>query len=68
MRNKTKIVLSENFSIEMIKGIHEEWCHTGIRQIINRICPYYTAKNLIFNIKKYVRIVKYAKKINQEVK
>lgn len=52
IRNKEKIILSEELSIEMIKKTHNEWCHIGIRQTINKICPHYTARNLIKNIKK----------------
>lgn len=36
----------------MIKDIHIEWCHIGIRQIIKKLCPYYTSKNLTANIQK----------------
>lgn len=52
VRNKEKIILSESFSIELIKYIHFEWCHIGIKQMINRICPFYTAKNIVKNIGK----------------
>lgn len=52
VRNKEKIILSEKLSIELIKETHSEWCHTGIRQTTNKICPYYTATNLTENIKK----------------
>lgn len=52
VRNREKIVLSEKLSLELIKGIHSEWCHIGIKQMMNRICPYYTAKNITANIKK----------------
>jgi transposase InsO family protein len=50
IRNKEKIVLSEEFSLQLIKEIHSEWCHIGIKQMMNRICSYYTAKNMISNI------------------
>lgn len=52
IRNREKIILSEKASIDMIKKIHNEWCHIGIRQTINRICPYYTTRNLTEKIKK----------------
>lgn len=52
VRNKEKIILSEKLSLELIKGIHSEWCHIGIKQTMNRICPYYAAKNITANIKK----------------
>lgn len=51
-RNKEKIILTEELSIRLIERIHEDWCHIGIRQMINRICPYYTARKLTANIKK----------------
>lgn len=50
VRNKEKIILSEELSIKLIRKIHREWGHTGIRQTMNRICPYYTSKNLTENI------------------
>lgn len=52
VKKREKIILSENFSIELIKKIHKEWCHTGITQTSMKISPYYTAKNLVRNIKK----------------
>lgn len=52
IKNKEKIVLSENFSLSFIKKIHKEYCHIGITQMQNKITPYYTAKNLRQNIKK----------------
>lgn len=52
VKNKKKIVLSEKLSLELIKEIHSEWCHLGITQMMNRICPHYTAKNMTANIKK----------------
>ncbi|KAK2575226.1 hypothetical protein KPH14_012691 [Odynerus spinipes] len=36
----------------MIKEMHSEWCHIGVRQMVYKICPYYTAKNLTDNIRK----------------
>lgn len=52
VRNKEKIILSERLSLQLIKEIHSEWCHIGIKQMMNRVCPYYTAKNITENIKK----------------
>lgn len=52
IRNKEKIILSEELSLKLIREIHTEWCHIGIKQMINRVCPYYTAKNITENIKK----------------
>jgi len=42
-------------SLKLIKEIHSEGCHIGIKQTMNRICPYYTAKNITANIKKVCR-------------
>lgn len=52
IRNKEKIILSEKLSTEIIEQIHKEWFHIGTRQMINKICPYYTSRNLTKNIKK----------------
>lgn len=49
---KEKILLSEDFSTELIKKVHVFYCHLGIRQMQNKIKPIYTAKNLNENIKK----------------
>lgn len=51
-KNRKKIVLSEDFSIELIRNTHLDWFHIGINQLMKRICPYYTSKRLIENIKK----------------
>lgn len=32
--------------------MHRYYCHIGIEQMKKKICPYYTSKNLILNIKK----------------
>lgn len=37
--------MSEEFS-KVIKEVHKEWCHIGIRQMQKKISPFYTAKNL----------------------
>ena len=41
--------------IELIKSIHKELCHIGIRQMHKNISPIYTAKNLTKNIKHVCR-------------
>lgn len=48
---KERIVLSENYSKKFIKEVHEEYCHIGIKQMENKITPYYTANNLKNNMK-----------------
>ena len=52
VRKKDKIILSEQFSITLIKNIHEHLCHIGIRQMQLTIGPFYTANNLTQNINK----------------
>lgn len=49
-KNK-KIILTEEFSKVIIKYIHYTYCHIGVKQVENKIRPFYTAKNLIRNIK-----------------
>ncbi|XP_035724082.1 uncharacterized protein LOC118442503 [Vespa mandarinia] len=34
----------KKLSLKLIKEIYSEWCHIGIKQMTNRISPYYTAK------------------------
>lgn len=41
-----RIILSEEFSHQFIKNIHQYYCHIGIKQLQNKIKPFYTAKNL----------------------
>lgn len=48
---KEKIILTEEFSKKIIKSIHYMYCHIGIKQIENKIRPYYTSNNLLHNIK-----------------
>jgi len=50
VRNKEGIILSEELSTKVIDDIHKEWFHIGIRQMINKICPYYISRNLTTNI------------------
>jgi len=49
-RKKKKIVLSEEFCKKLIENIHKEFCHIGIKQMQNKILPYYTAENISKNI------------------
>lgn len=55
IKNREKIILSEQFSIRLLKTIHENMCHIGISQMQKTISPYYTAKNLTKNITKVCR-------------
>ncbi|KAM3964845.1 uncharacterized protein ACR2FA_001242 [Aphomia sociella] len=50
-KNKKKIILSEERSKTLIKDVHDTYCHIGRTQITNKITPFYTAKNIIANIK-----------------
>lgn len=49
-KNK-KIILSEDYSKEIIKKTHEKYCHTGINQTESKLKPFYTAPFLSENIK-----------------
>lgn len=62
INKKEKIILSEEFSIELIKKIHKEWGHTGITQTTMKISPYYATKNLIKNITKICNTCEVCKK------
>lgn len=55
-RDKEKIILSENFSIDFLMTIHEDLCHIGIGQMKNTISPFYTAKHLAQNIENICKI------------
>lgn len=55
VKKKEKIILSENFSLKLIKDVHECYGHIGINQLQNKISQYYTAKNLTNNIKKFCK-------------
>jgi hypothetical protein len=49
-RKIKKIMLSKEFSIKLIKNVHENLCHIGIKQMQKKIGIVYTAKNLTKNI------------------
>ncbi|CAB3244666.1 unnamed protein product [Arctia plantaginis] len=52
---KEKIIISEEFSSNFFKTIHENMCHIGIRQMQKMVSPYYSARNLTTNIRKICR-------------
>lgn len=52
IRRQQKIILSEAFSIKLLKNVHEDLCHIGIGQMQKTICSLYTANNLSKNIRK----------------
>lgn len=58
MKNKEKIIISEEFSKIIIKEVHKEWCHIGVKQMQRKISSKYTAKNLTRNIKEVCRSCK----------
>lgn len=55
IRKKEKIVLSEEFSVQLMENIHKNLCHIGIKQMQTKISPLYTAKNLTKNLKRICR-------------
>lgn len=55
LKLKEKIILSESFSKEFMRQIHEDYCHIGIIQLQKKIMPFYTARNLVKNIKETCR-------------
>ena len=52
IKKKEKIILTEEFSVKLIKKIHENLCHIGIKQMQKQISPIYTSKNLTKKHKK----------------
>ena len=50
-KKRQKIILSEDFSKQFIKKVHEYYCHIGINQLQSKVSTFYTAKNLMANIK-----------------
>lgn len=50
-KKRDKILLSEELNKLLIKDTHETYCHLGRTQMINKITPFYTSKNMITNIK-----------------
>lgn len=50
VKKQEKIILSEEFSKKIIKLIHENMCHIGIKQMQKKIGKFYTARNLTRNI------------------
>lgn len=55
VKKKEKIILSEEFSVKLIKNIHENLCHIGIKQMQKKISPLYTAKHLTKNIRQFCK-------------
>lgn len=55
IRNKEKIIITEEFSIRLIKQIHEDLCHIGVGQMLRTLSSLYVTKNLTKNIKNICR-------------
>lgn len=53
-KNK-KIIISEELSLKLIKKVHENLSHIGIKQVQMKINPVCTAKNLTENIRKWCK-------------
>lgn len=51
IRNKEKIIITEEFSLRLIKQIHVDMCHIGVGQMLRTISSLYITKNLTKNIK-----------------
>lgn len=49
-KKQEKIILTEKYSKELIKKVHENMCHLGVKQMQNKISTSYTANNLTKNI------------------
>lgn len=54
-KHKKQIVLSEEYSKIILKKIHEEYCHIGIKQTETMVKTFYTAPNIMKNIEKICR-------------
>lgn len=54
-KNSEKIILTEEFSKQLIQNVHENMCHIGVRQMLNTISPLYSAKNITTNITTHCR-------------
>lgn len=52
VKRREKIILSEKFSIELIKNVHTNLGHIGIKQMQRMISSLYVADNMIKNIKR----------------
>lgn len=55
VKKQEKIILSEEFSKKIIKLIHENMCHIGIKQMQKKIGKFYTARNLTRNINDFCK-------------
>lgn len=55
INKKEKIIITEQFSIALLKKIHKDLCHIGIGQMQKTVGPHYSAKNMTENIKKVCR-------------
>lgn len=50
-KGRNKIILSEELSKTLINKVHITYCHLGTTQMINKLTPFYSTKNIITKIK-----------------
>ena len=50
---RNKILISEDLSKTIIRDVHDSYCHIGRTQMMNKITPFYTARNITKNIKQF---------------
>lgn len=50
-KRRKKIIISEERCKTLIKDVHVTYCHIGRNQITSKIGQFYTAKNMVANIK-----------------
>lgn len=62
VRKNENIILPEDFSIKLIKNIHESLYHISVKQMQMEIGPLYTATILTKNIKKVCKNCEICKK------
>lgn len=62
IKQKEKIILTEEFSKNLIKKIHISMGHIGINQMMSMLSPYYISKNFLNNIKNLCKTCEVCKK------
>lgn len=53
--NKEKIILSERFSLKLLKNVHESLCHIGVGQMQKMVGPLFSTNEMSANIRKICR-------------
>lgn len=51
IKRTDKIILSENFSKNLIKNVDRKMGHMGVNQMISMLSPHYTSKNFVNNMR-----------------